>query len=102
MWLEVLQCTTQVVPASGGGIVGAMGLEDLQELAAFARQHLKKSRSVRLSSLNPSKWGDITRNAGTNRDMPSVACIQMNSCLKRDLSHLRSHCLGTKSKGPTY
>lgn len=50
--------------ADGGGVVDAMGLEDLQELAAFARQHLKKSRSVRLSSLNPSKWGDITRNAG--------------------------------------
>ncbi|KAL0019266.1 hypothetical protein WJX77_007151 [Trebouxia sp. C0004] len=43
---------------------GPLGMEEIQMLAAFAKDHMKKSHSVRLSDLDASQWGHIRNNAG--------------------------------------
>lgn len=52
---------------SVGGLQGGfeqLGLEEIQPLAALAKVHLQKPKSVRLSSLDASEWGHIQKNAG--------------------------------------
>ncbi|KAL3146309.1 hypothetical protein ABBQ32_003006 [Trebouxia sp. C0010 RCD-2024] len=48
----------------GGGDADLLGMEEIRMLAAFAKQHMTKSHSVRLSDLDPSQWGCIRKNAG--------------------------------------
>ncbi|KAL3148966.1 hypothetical protein ABBQ32_001823 [Trebouxia sp. C0010 RCD-2024] len=48
----------------GIGEAALLGMEEIRMLAAFAKQHMKKSHSVRLSELDPSQWGCIRKNAG--------------------------------------
>jgi hypothetical protein len=40
-------------------------MDEIQMLAAFANDHMKKSHSVRLSDLDASQWDHIRKNAGT-------------------------------------
>jgi len=40
-------------------------MDEIQMLAAFANDHMKKSHSVCLSDLDASQWGHIRKNAGT-------------------------------------
>ena len=63
-------CATLFLLVSGVGEAAALlGMEEIQMLAAFAKQHMKKSHSVRLSDLDPSQWGCIRKNAGASREM---------------------------------
>ena len=57
---------------SGIGEAALLGMEEIRMLAAFAKQHMKKSHSVRLSDLDPSQWGCIRKNAGACREMQST------------------------------
>ena len=58
----------------GGGEAGLMGMEEIQMLAAFAKQQMTKSHSVRLSDLDPSQWGCIRKNAGARHEVQSSSC----------------------------
>jgi len=57
---------------TGGGEAGTLGMEEIQMLAAFAKDHMNKSHSVRLSDLESSQWGQIRKNAGANCEMQSA------------------------------
>ena len=50
---------------ASGAAAGHVGLEELQTLAAFAKDQMRKTRSVHLSDMEPSQWGHIQKNAGT-------------------------------------
>ena len=58
---------------SGIGEAALLGMEKIRMLAAFAKQHMKKPHSVRLSDLDPSQWGCIRKNAGACREMQSTS-----------------------------
>ena len=52
-------------------IVGAAvgGMEELQTLAAFAKDQMKKSKSVCLSDMGASEWGHIQKNTGADKSL---------------------------------
>ena len=66
-------CSTLSLLGSGVGEAALLGIEEIRMLAAFAKQHMKKSHSVRLSDLDPSQWGCIRKNAGACREMQSTS-----------------------------
>ena len=63
-------CASLSVLVAGGGEADLLGMGEIRALAAFAKQHMKKSHSVRLSDLDTSKWGCIKKNAGACRALP--------------------------------
>ena len=63
-------CASLSVLVVGGGEADLLGMGEIQALAPLAKQHMKKSRSVRLSDLDTSKWGCIKNNAGACRALP--------------------------------
>ncbi len=67
-------CATLSLLVAGGGEAALLGMEEIQMLAAFAKQHMNKSHSVRLSDLDPSQWGCIRKNAGACCEMQSTSC----------------------------
>lgn len=66
-------CATLSLLNSGVGEAALLGMEEIRLLAAFAKQHMKKSHSVRLSDLDPSQWGCIRKTAGACREMQSTS-----------------------------
>ena len=66
-------CATLSLLVSGIGEAALLGMEEIRMLAAFAKQHMKKSHSVRLSDLDPSQWGCIRKNAGACHEMQSTS-----------------------------
>ena len=61
-------CATLSLLVLGIGEAALLGMEEIQNLAAFAKQHMETSHSVRLSDLDPSQWGCIRKNAGACRE----------------------------------
>lgn len=68
---------------AGAGEPDLLGMEEIWVLAAFAKQHMTKSHSVRLSDLDPSQWGCIRKNAGACRDEQSTCCDNDRPASKR-------------------
>ncbi len=66
-------CATLSLLVSGVGEIALLGMEEIRMLAAFAKQHMKKSHSVRLSDLDSYQWGCIRKNAGACREMQSTS-----------------------------
>ncbi|KAL0040610.1 hypothetical protein WJX77_012388 [Trebouxia sp. C0004] len=52
------------VLGQGSEEAGLLDMEEIWMLAAFAKQQMTTSHSVRLSKLDPSLWGHIRKNAG--------------------------------------
>ena len=50
-------------------------MEELQTLAAFAKDQMKKSKSVRLSKVGASEWGHIQKNAGADQKLHSACYV---------------------------
>ena len=63
-----------VFVVAGRGEAALLGMEEIRMLAAFAKQHMNKSHSVRLSDLDPSQWGCIRKNAGACCEMQRTVC----------------------------
>ena len=63
-------CASLFVLVAGGGEADFLGMEEIQALAAFAKQHMMTCHSVRLSDLDSSNWGCIRKNAGACRALP--------------------------------
>ena len=51
-------------PCGLRGNSDACGFKEIQMLAAFAKDQMKKTHSVRLSDMEPSQWDYIRKNAG--------------------------------------
>ena len=66
-------CVTLSLLVVGVGEAALLGMEEIRMLAAFAKQHMKKCHSVRLSEFDPSQWGCIRKNAGACREMQSTS-----------------------------
>ena len=71
--LRVLQrCSTHPLGVVGAAVVG---MEELQTLAAFAKDQMKKSKSVRLSDVGASEWGHIQKNTGADQKLHSACFV---------------------------
>ncbi|DBA89169.1 TPA: hypothetical protein ACH3X1_016327 [Trebouxia sp. C0004] len=60
---------TATQQAAGAGEADLLGIDEIRTLAAFAKQNMTKSHSVRLSDLDPSQWGCIRKNAGMQAEL---------------------------------
>ncbi|DBA77360.1 TPA: hypothetical protein ACH3X2_000877 [Trebouxia sp. C0005] len=61
--IDVLKRLRTLLPDTPAG-AAVVGMEELQTLAAFAKDQMKKSKSVRLSAVGASEWGHIQKNTG--------------------------------------
>lgn len=73
-WLEDFSSYSLLQSAN---VVGAavVGMEELQTLAAFAKDQMKKSKSVRLSAVGASEWGHIQKNTGVDQRLHSACFV---------------------------
>ena len=58
------------VLVAGGAEADLLGMGEIRALAAFTKQHMTKSHSIRLSDLDFSKRSCIRKNAGACRALP--------------------------------
>ncbi len=60
-----LHIRLELLHTAGREDAGKLGMDEIQVLAAFAKNHMKKCQSVRVSELDASQWGHIRKKAGT-------------------------------------